>query len=203
MNFSCGRVPAHKLRFIYLVQNEAKVTDESLEQVSQWLQKIGQFPSVADLHLPQIQKYRSILGSDAYADFAKGIGLAAHGVGVGAYVYLRRVFEGLVRDAHAAAIQSPTWDNSGYAEMRMQEKVAALREYLPAFLIDHPEMYGLLSKGLHELTENECLSHFPALKVGIELILDQKMEEEARKRKLTEASKAIKAAASHASNRAS
>lgn len=127
-----------------------------------------------------------------YPDLARGIGLAAHGVGIGAYVYLRRVFEGLVELAHEEAKTDSNWDEDFYSQMKMKEKVSALRNYLPNFLVSHPEMYSLLSKGLHELNEDECLKHFPALRVGIELILDQKIEENARERKLKEASKAIK-----------
>ncbi len=29
-------------------------------------------------------------------------------------------------------------------------------------------MYGLLSKGVHELSERDCLDHFDTLKIGIE-----------------------------------
>jgi hypothetical protein len=37
-------------------------------------------------------------------------------------------------------------------------------------------MYKILSKGVHELTEQECLAYFPVLKIAIELILEQKIE---------------------------
>ena len=36
----------------------------------------------------------------------------------------------------------------------------------------------VLSKGVHELSEQDCLRYFPAIKLSIELILEQKIEEE-------------------------
>jgi len=51
-----------------------------------------------------------------------------------------------------------------------------------------------LSKGLHELSEDECLKHFSVVRLGIELILDQKIEERERQKKLDKASKAINSA---------
>ena len=62
---------------------------------------------------------------------------------------------------------------------------------MPDFLADHPKLYSILSKGIHELSEDECLKHFPVVKVGIELILDDKLEILRRRQKLEEASEAI------------
>ena len=39
-------------------------------------------------------------------------------------------------------------------------------------------VYKVLSKGVHELSEQDCLRYFPAIKLSIELILEQKIEEE-------------------------
>lgn len=43
-----------------------------------------------------------------------------------------------------------------------------------------------MSKGIHELTEKECLDYFPVLQNSIEIILDEKIarrEKEAREAK--------------------
>ena len=49
--------------------------------------KVGQFPSVADFQIPQAEQYRKILDEEQYKEFTRGIGLAAHGVGIGSFVY--------------------------------------------------------------------------------------------------------------------
>lgn len=52
-------------------------------------------------------------------------------------------------------------------------------------------IYSVLSKGIHELSEEECLYSFEPLKLGIELILDEKKEIVERKKKIDEAKKSI------------
>ena len=44
--------------------------------------------------------------------------------------------------------------------------------------------YGLLSKGIHELDENECLKHFDTLKEIVEILLDQKLDLLKKKKKI-------------------
>jgi hypothetical protein len=104
---------------------------------------------------------------------------------------LRRVFERLVEDAHLAAKGDQAWDESSYQKMRMTEIIKTLTDHLPEFLVSHSSLYGLLCKGLHELSEDECLKHFRVVRVGIEMILDQEIEVRARRKKIEEASKAI------------
>ena len=73
----------------------------------------------------------------------------------------------------------------------MSEKIELLKEQLPGFLVENRAMYGVLSKGIHELTEEECLNAFPVVKVGIEIILDAKLRRLEEQRKIEEARKAL------------
>jgi hypothetical protein len=175
----CTRNNAHTFRFDIRLHNQT-------------MQKIGQFPSFADLHSFDIKKYRSVLGKKAaYSEFTKAIGLASHGVGIGSFVYLRRIFEGLVEEAHQIACADPGWDEEVYTKSRMAEKIQILATHLPEFLVENRSLYGILSKGIHELSEDECLDAFPVVKLGIELILDAKIREMEEQKKLDEARKAI------------
>jgi hypothetical protein len=67
-----------------------------------------------------------------------------------------------------------------------------LSSYLPSALTSNTVLYGILSKGIHELTEEQCLTYFPVLKDCLYMILDQ--WEEMRKKE--EKEKSIKAALS-------
>lgn len=155
------------------------------------IQKIGQHPSVADFQIPYAARYRKILDEERYKEFTRGLGLAAHGVGIGSFVYLRRIFENLMEEAHTAAQQDTGFSEDKYRDVRMEEKIELLRGHLPPFLVKNKSIYGILSKGIHELTERECLLYFEPLLVGIELILDEKLEESEKKRKALEAEAAI------------
>lgn len=50
------------------------------------IMKIGQYPSVADIHKGQIKKYDKVLTVSEMHEFSKAIGLAANGVGIGSFV---------------------------------------------------------------------------------------------------------------------
>ncbi len=55
-----------------------------------YLMKFGQYPSVADIHIGQIKQYDKVLSKNLLKEFTRAIGLAANGVGIGSFVYLRR-----------------------------------------------------------------------------------------------------------------
>jgi hypothetical protein len=166
----CTRNREHKSVFIFY-------------QYRTELIKIGQFPSVASLAEEKLKKYRSILSKEQYKELNRGIGLTSHGVGIGAFVYLRRIFEGLIMEASKEAIAIEKLNEQDFLKNRMDDKIQLLKNYLPNFLYENRSIYGILSKGVHELSENECLEYFPVLKIGIEIILDQKLETHERKKK--------------------
>lgn len=153
--------------------------------------KIGQYPSMADLASSDIQKYRKILDNDSYKEFSRSVGLISHGVGIGAFVYLRRIFEKLISEAYEQTKLQPDWEDDIYQKSRMDEKIGLLQNYLPVFLVENKVLYSILSKGIHDLTEVECLEAFPVIKLGIELILDEKIQEKKRKDKIKVAKKSI------------
>ena len=59
----------------------------------------------------------------------------------------------------------------------MEEKINILQSFLPSQLVKMKKIYGILSKGIHELEDEVCLKYFNPLKLSIELILDQKIKE--------------------------
>ncbi|MFK5892317.1 MAG: short-chain dehydrogenase [Pseudomonadota bacterium] len=178
VSLKCSRNEEHELFYVVKIQNNV-------------LQKIGQFPSLADLQLQDLKKYSKILGRELYREFTKAVGLSAHGVGVGSFVYLRRIFESLIEKAHVTASASEGWNKEEYQKSRVAEQIALLKGFLPDFLVEHTKLYSIMSKGIHELSENECLKYFPVIKLGIELILDEKLDILKKEEKLKAASKAI------------
>ncbi len=59
----------------------------------------------------------------------------------------------------------------------MEEKVKMLSDYLPNLMVENKKIYSIISKGIHELSEKECLKYFETMKLSIELILDEKLKE--------------------------
>lgn len=138
-----------------------------------YIEKVGQYPSVADIAIAQIKQYSKVLGKQYLKDFTRAIGLAANGVGTGSYVYLRRIFEHLVDEISKRAVKNGEIDEPTFNACKMDKKLKMIGNYLPEVMKDNKPLYGVLSKGIHELTEDECLKYFSIVRQVIELILDE------------------------------
>ncbi|HEX2960934.1 MAG TPA: hypothetical protein VHO43_04035 [Ignavibacteriales bacterium] len=168
----CSRNSNHRVYFSFHFHNDA-------------FQKVGQYPSIADLEKYSSRKYRKLL-KEKYTEFTKAIGLVSHGIGIGSFVYMRRIFEYLIEEAHYIAKTKENWDDVKYKRSGIAEKIKYLKDELPQFLVKNHSIYSILSKGIHELSEEECLKYFIPIKNGIELILDENLEKQEKVRKIKE-----------------
>ncbi len=140
-------------------------------------QKVGQRPSAADLVFGSLDEaFDKELDADRRHELGTAIGLHAHGVGIGSFVYLRRLFEALLEEAHAQAKSAPSWNESVYMSAATRERIQLLRDFLPPRLVASAAVYGVLSLGIHELSEDDCLANFILVKGAIELILKERHE---------------------------
>lgn len=179
VTLTCKRNEKDKLRFFILDNNKIVV-------------KLGQLPSLADIQFAEIgKKYDKFLSREDLKEFKKAIGLAAHGIGAGSFVYLRRIFENLIFGTFNDKKVEVDISEEDFLLQRMAEKIDLLKKYLPSQLIEMKSAYSILSKGVHELSEQECLKYFPVLKLSIELILEQKIEMDIKKKRDDEVKKQL------------
>lgn len=181
VEFYCGRHHTdlkHRLQFFYRIDSVN-------------LMKIGQVPSVADIRLGDFKRFRRVLSEPDRKELTTGIGLYAHGVGIGSFVYLRRLFERQIERAHAEAINDGGWDESLFQRSRMDDRILLLKTRLPEVLVENRAVYGILSKGIHELSDDECKEFFEPVRAAIELILEEQAEKLEREDKVAETRKAI------------
>ena len=178
LQLACTRYD-HRLRFYYLLSKG-------------FIQKTGQYPSFADIALDESKQYNKLLSSQDVGEFHRAIGLAAHNIGIGSFVYLRRIFERLIDKRYNEFKDAENWTDDAFYKLRMSEKVAFLKDHLPPFLVKNAKIYSILSVGLHELTEEECLSFFRVLRQSTILIL----EEDKKKREELEMQKELEKAIS-------
>jgi len=153
------------------------------------MKKIGQYPSVADLSFPELKEYRKIMTREDEKELKRAIGLYANGIGVGSFVYLRRIFERIIVKASQKAIEEGKIKEVEFGKAHVDEKIKMLEQYLPKTLANNPVSYGIISKGIHELSEEECLDFFPVMQSFIMMILRQweKMRrDEEEEKKLTD-----------------
>jgi hypothetical protein len=116
--------------------------------------------------------------------------LAAHGVGIGSFVYIRRIFERLIVGRFKEAKDAEGWTDEQFAKLRMAERIELLKDHLPPFLVANKKLYSIVSRGIHSLGENECLQFFEVLRASCAIILDEdkrKKEELAMKNNLEKA----------------
>jgi len=172
---TCTRDKGHKIIFVLHVDIENRDNEFPV------IQKIGQYPSLADIANGESRTYRQVLNPNDGAELRKAIGLAAHGVGVGAFVYMRRVFERLITQRFEDFKEAEGWSNTDFVRKRMDDKIELLQHHLPDFLVRNRRVYAILSKGIHELQEVECLSAFESLKHAIFFIL---VEDKHKKKEL-------------------
>lgn len=168
----CTRDVKHKVRFMFEIHGNV-------------LYKVGQYPSISDFQTGSIDKYKRVLSDPQRKEFSRAIGLFAHGIGIGSFVYLRRIFDSLIEEGHAKAKEKIGWDEREYLDSRTNDRIKMLRGYLPELLVENAKIYSILSAGIHQLDEDKCIEYFETLRLGIETILDEKIREEefTRKRK--------------------
>ena len=165
ITLKCKRKDNDTLRFVIFRDREI-------------VMKIGQHPSLADIQFAEIgKKYDKVLPEEDLKNLKKAIGLVSHGAGAGSFVYLRKIFERLIFETYKNNAGAVGVNETDFKNQRMLDKVETLRAFLPSQLIEMKGVYSILSKGVHELTEEECLRYFAPIKLSIELILDQKIEE--------------------------
>lgn len=142
------------------------------------VRKVGQNPSAADLAFGSLDEaLQKELNSADRSELGTAIGLHAHGVGIGSFVYLRRIFEGLLEEAHVEAQAEAAWDEAQYEKAKTSGRIQLLKRHLPPRLVASANLYSFLSLGIHELSEDKCLEAFPLVKAAIELILKERYEE--------------------------
>lgn len=164
MSFRCGRFD-DILTLIVFHNNEKG-----------YILKIGTYPSLRDFHKDDIKKYNKVLSEQQRIELITAIMIANNGVGIGSYVYLRRIFEGIVFEEAKNAINDGVVTEEAFIGKRMDEKIVSIKGYLPAFLYDHhKELYSILSLGVHQLDEEACLGFFPVLYDCIILILEDRL----------------------------
>lgn len=162
LTFWCQRNAEHS--YIYIIEVER-----------QSIRKIGQSPSVAELAYPMLNRYEPVLDKAYLAELKTAVGLFAHGVGVGSLIYLRRIFEKLVYEESVVA-RAAGEALAGFEEMRLDQKINALKHRLPPSLLKYQLAYGVLSAGVHTLDEDTCKRYFPILQELIMVILDDHLE---------------------------
>lgn len=205
--FQCTLDDKHRIITEFIIRPAADCRPAEMDKDAEQLyykhhfslifEKIGQYPSMADMQLFDSKKYRNILGKN-YRDYTTALGLYASGIGSGSFLYLRRVLEKLVEEIHQECRKDPSWDEDAeeeYIKAHFDQRIKILEKCGKTIIPDElnqvkNQLYDALSIGVHEAPDDECKELFPFMKFAIDCILDKKIQERERNRKIKELTKA-------------
>lgn len=153
LNATCQRV-SHHITFV-------------LHDMDSRLKKIGQTPSLADISLGELKTIQRGLEPQDRKEMGRALGLFSHDAPLGAFVYLRRVFERMILRAHQRHIDAGLPAVEGFGSMRMENRIDAIRDQLPEKVVRNRRVFAVLSIGIHELSDEDAGELFPLLKTVI------------------------------------
>lgn len=152
------------------------------------IQKIGQYPTFAkeEVHAKLFQ-YKSLI-SEYYPELTRAVSAYSQNMGVASFVYLRRILEHLIEGKYK--------QYGGTAEeIKFIDKLHVVENHEKVIPDDFNEIknqiYSVLSKGVHEYEESECLTLFSAVKYIVESILDEELLKREKAKRAQEAKKII------------
>ena len=162
ITLQCLKCRSYNVNFILHFQ---PIKDDEGEITQTLVQKVGQLPSVEDTLDSELEKW---LTRDDKELYKKGVRCEAHGFGIGAYGYFRRVLEGNV--LRILEEISSTSDNQELVasitkakeQHTASERLEIVKDHAPKDLMPLGQnvfviLYKALSKGLHKGTDEECL----------------------------------------------
>lgn len=160
-----------------------------------YIMKTGQYPS-ALVFDNSLKEYRKILkDKEIINELINAEKLKTQDMGVGAFLYLRRIYEQLIvkkfeyAKSNQIISEQEVQDTNKFVEkVKLLYNKNLLQEYAgttAAFI------YPILSKGVHELKEKECNEYYPALRESILLILEEEVQAERLKKHHTSSKKTL------------
>ena len=151
------------------------------------LTKIGQYPSFTkELVGKKLLKYKNLIPK-YYPELTRAVSAYSQNMSVAGFVYLRRILEHLVDNKY-----SDYGNPEGVKFVDKLHEVEKHEKIIPDELDEiKSQIYTVLSKGVHEYLEEECVQLFPAVQFVIESILDEQLAAYERKKKASEAKKII------------
>ncbi len=172
--YRCSANPEHKIVYGFL-----KLGDK--------LVKIAEYPSRYDSVKNDFNKYEKIIGDEKVGELAKASQLESFGYAIAAFLFYRRIYEHLILETFKNTNVEGKIPEADFMAKRMDEKVDYLKTDLPDYFVENSHLYGILSKGVHELNEDECKKYIPVARAVLYFSLDEAVDKrnaELRKQEL-------------------
>ena len=179
---NCGEYHSYILRFT------VEVKDSNLKST---VVKIGQYPPFDEKEKYELEKYRNLkIVSKYYIELVRSVNAYSQHMGIAAFVYLRRIYEHIVKTEYAKFPENEKNAKASFDEKmkKVNEKINIIPHELDA---NKSKIYSILSKGIHEYEEDECYDMYPTMKEIIVFVLQKYLDEKEKKKKLNELNKIL------------
>lgn len=105
--------------------------------------------------------------------------------GIGSFCYLRRCLENFVKDYTNDLYDEGIITNKYNPVLKFEDKIGIIENELDKDIYDMLKpLYSILSLGIHELKEQDCLDIFEQVKDILEILLDERIEKINKKNKI-------------------
>ena len=152
------------------------------------IQKIGQYPTFAKEEVDnKIIKYKPLIPK-YYPELTRAVNAYSQNMGVASFVYLRRILEHLIEEKYKRFVGTIEVEKFTDKLKEVEKHENVIPDYLDEI---KNQIYSVLSKGVHEYEESECLTLFPVVGYIIESILDEELSKREKAKKAQEAKKII------------
>lgn len=176
--FRCSAHSEHQILFSFYLDNDKIV-------------KIAEYPSKYDTVIDCFNKYKKILSKNQLTELGKASQLESYGYAIASFLYYRRIFEGLILTAFTESSFDDKISEVEFRRLRMEDKLKYVKNALPDYFNDNSHMYGTLSKGVHELEEEECQEYLPIVKAIIFFALDEAVDKKNKELRKAELAKKL------------
>ncbi|MFW9872616.1 MAG: hypothetical protein ACFFG0_05890 [Candidatus Thorarchaeota archaeon] len=165
------------------------------------IEKIGKFPPWSI----KIEKNLKKLLGDYSENYRKGLICESQSYGIGAFAYYRRIVEDIIGELLELIPYLMTGEelekyNEALKEVRntknAQEKIKLVKDLLPPILL--PEqfnplktIYDVLSTGLHEKTDEECLDDAELIRTSLIFLVNTILSRKEEQQEYTESMRKI------------
>ena len=167
-----------------------------------YARKIGMYPPIEISPGKDIMSYLDEAHQDYYK---KALMNLSHGYGVGAFAYLRRITEDVIKRIVQDIIElqldgfekvKDAWEEY-QQKWAMSTLIDQINPYIPSSLMevgDNPLrlLYSITSQGIHDLSDDECLDRAHGVDTLLQFIISKMNEEKSSTKKIREAVKKLK-----------
>lgn len=176
--FRCSGDEHHKILYSFIVEGDELI-------------KVAEYPSKYDSVKNTFNNYKKILKNEKIKELAKAAQLESYGYAIASFLYYRRIFEDIILQTFLESDIKDKIAEEEFRGKRMEDKTKYIQDFLPDYFKENSHMYGVLSKGIHELQEDECREYLPIVKTIIFFSLDEAVDKKNKELRKIEVSKKL------------